>query len=122
MAQPLLCSRATLQVLHQACEAALGSGLVPGGSALTWASHYEDGLSSDQSCLNEWMAMADLESLRPPSAEPGRSVRGVEERGGGALVGQGRSPWTNGLGFQALGTGADGAGDPGRAVEGSGHK
>lgn len=63
---------ATLQVLHQACEAALGSGLVPGGSALTWASHYEDGLSSDQSCLNEWMAMADLESLRPPSAEPGR--------------------------------------------------
>ncbi|KAM7084230.1 protein phosphatase Slingshot homolog 3 isoform 2-T2 [Molossus nigricans] len=63
---------ATLQVLHQACEAALGSGLVPGGSALTWANHYQDRLSSDQSCLNEWMAMADLESLRPPSAEPGR--------------------------------------------------
>ncbi|XP_072826506.1 protein phosphatase Slingshot homolog 3 isoform X2 [Vicugna pacos] len=63
---------ATLQVLHQACEAALGSGLVPGGSALTWASYYQDRLSSDQSCLNEWMAMADLESLRPPSAEPGR--------------------------------------------------
>ncbi|XP_012580580.1 PREDICTED: protein phosphatase Slingshot homolog 3 [Condylura cristata] len=63
---------ATLQVLHQACEAALGSGLVPGGSALTWASHYQDRLSSDQSCLNEWMAMADLESLRPPGTEPGR--------------------------------------------------
>ncbi|XP_047603482.1 protein phosphatase Slingshot homolog 3 isoform X2 [Lutra lutra] len=63
---------ATLQVLHQACEAALGSGLVPGGSALTWAGHYQERLSSDQSCLNEWMAMADLESLRPPSAEPGR--------------------------------------------------
>lgn len=63
---------ATLQVLHQACEAALGSGLVPGGSALTWASHYEDRLSSDQSCINEWMAMADLESLRRPSSEPGR--------------------------------------------------
>nr|XP_035923421.1 protein phosphatase Slingshot homolog 3 isoform X3 [Halichoerus grypus] len=63
---------ATLQVLHQACEAALGSGLVPGGSALTWAGHYQDRLSSDQSCLNEWMAMADLESLRPPSAETGR--------------------------------------------------
>uniref|UniRef100_A0A8D0V2Y3 protein-serine/threonine phosphatase n=1 Tax=Sus scrofa TaxID=9823 RepID=A0A8D0V2Y3_PIG len=63
---------ATLQVLHQACEAALGSGLVPGGSALTWASHYQDRLSSDQGCLNEWMAMADLESLRPPSLEPGR--------------------------------------------------
>lgn len=63
---------ATLQVLHQACEAALGSGLVPGGSALTWASHYQDRLSSDQGCLNEWMAMADLESLRPPSLEAGR--------------------------------------------------
>ncbi|XP_008054590.2 protein phosphatase Slingshot homolog 3, partial [Carlito syrichta] len=63
---------ATLQVLHQACEAALGSGLVPGGSALTWAGHYQERLNSDQSCVNEWMAMADLESLRPPSAEPGR--------------------------------------------------
>nr|XP_012612982.1 protein phosphatase Slingshot homolog 3 isoform X1 [Microcebus murinus] len=63
---------ATLQVLHQACEAALGSGLVPSGSALTWASYYQDRLNSDQSCLNEWTAMADLESLRPPSTEPGR--------------------------------------------------
>ncbi|XP_045873039.1 protein phosphatase Slingshot homolog 3 isoform X2 [Meles meles] len=63
---------ATLQVLHQTCEAALGSGLVPGGSALTWAGHYQERLSSDQSCLNEWTAMADLESLRPPGAEPGR--------------------------------------------------
>ncbi|XP_012376332.1 protein phosphatase Slingshot homolog 3 [Dasypus novemcinctus] len=63
---------ATLQVLHQACEAALGSGLVPGGSALSWAGHYQESVSSDQSCLNEWTAMADLESLRPPSAEPGR--------------------------------------------------
>lgn len=70
--------RATLQVLHQACEAALGSGLVPGGSALSWASHYQDRLNSDQNCLNEWMAMADLESLRPPSTGPGGSV---QERG-----------------------------------------
>lgn len=80
VAQSLFCSRATLQVLHQACEAALGSGLVPGGSALTWASHYEDRLSSDQSCINEWMAMADLESLRRPSSEAGRSVPGGEGR------------------------------------------
>ncbi|XP_062950054.1 protein phosphatase Slingshot homolog 3 isoform X2 [Cynocephalus volans] len=64
---------ATLQVLHQACEAALSSGLVPGGSALTWAGYYQERLNSDQSCLNEWMAMADLESLRPSSAEPGQS-------------------------------------------------
>ncbi|VTJ51132.1 Hypothetical predicted protein [Marmota monax] len=63
---------ATLQVLHQACEVALGSGLIPGGSALAWAAHYQERLNSDQSCLNEWMAMADLESLRPPSVEPGQ--------------------------------------------------
>lgn len=81
MTQPFPCPRATLQVLHQACEAALGSGLVPGGSALSWASHYQDRLSSDQSCLNEWMAMADLESLRPPSTEPGRSVQGGKGKG-----------------------------------------
>lgn len=91
--RPLLCPRATLQVLHQACEAALGSGLVPGGSALTWASHYEDRLNSDQSCLNEWMAMADLESLRPPSTEPGRSVQGgVEAGAGGAMAEWERGP------------------------------
>lgn len=65
---------ATLQVLHQACEAALGGGLVPGGSALAWATHYQERLDSDQGSLNEWMAMADLESLRPPSAEPGRPL------------------------------------------------
>lgn len=65
---------ATLQVLHQACEAALDGGLVPGGSALAWATHYQERLDSDQSSLNEWMAMADLESLRPPSAEPGRPL------------------------------------------------
>ncbi|XP_028716483.1 protein phosphatase Slingshot homolog 3 isoform X1 [Peromyscus leucopus] len=64
---------ATLQVLHQACEAALGSGLVPGGSALVWAAHYQEKLNSDQGCLNEWMAMSDLESLRPPVAEPGQA-------------------------------------------------
>ncbi|XP_057635738.1 protein phosphatase Slingshot homolog 3 isoform X2 [Chionomys nivalis] len=64
---------ATLQVLHQACEAALGSGLVPGGSALVWATHYQEKLNSDQGCLNEWMAMSDLESLRPPIAEPGQA-------------------------------------------------
>lgn len=82
----LSCPRATLQVLHQACEAALGSGLVPGGSALVWATHYQEKLNSDQGCLNEWMAMSDLESLRPPIAEPGQSVlgRGRMEGGGGA--------------------------------------
>ncbi|XP_052049446.1 protein phosphatase Slingshot homolog 3 isoform X2 [Apodemus sylvaticus] len=64
---------ATLQVLHQACEVALGSGLVPGGSALAWATYYQEKLNSDQGCLNEWMAMADLESFRSPNAEPGQA-------------------------------------------------
>ncbi|XP_044537980.1 protein phosphatase Slingshot homolog 3 [Gracilinanus agilis] len=62
---------ATLQVLHQACEMALGNGLVPGGSALAWTAYYQARITSDQSCINEWMAMADLESLRSqlPSAD-----------------------------------------------------
>ncbi|XP_028626871.1 protein phosphatase Slingshot homolog 3 [Grammomys surdaster] len=64
---------ATLQVLHQACEVALGSSLVPGGSALAWATHYQEKVNSDQGCLNEWMAMSDLESFRPPNAEPGQA-------------------------------------------------
>nr|XP_048314137.1 protein phosphatase Slingshot homolog 3 isoform X2 [Myodes glareolus] len=71
---------ATLQVLHQACEAALGSGLVPGGSALVWATHYQEKLNSDQGCLNEWMAMSDLESLRPPIAEPGQITTRASEQ------------------------------------------
>lgn len=118
------CSRATLQVLHQACEAALASGLVPGGSALAWAAHYQERLNSDQSCLNEWTAMADLESLRPPSAEPGRSVWvGTLVRGGrGVSQQRGKGPLTQGLCSQALRAGTDGAGDPGRVMGGAGHQ
>ncbi|XP_020823898.1 protein phosphatase Slingshot homolog 3 [Phascolarctos cinereus] len=74
---------ATLQVLHQACEMALGNGLVPGGSALAWTGYYQDRITSDQSCLNEWMAMADLESLRSqlPSADSsGHSERDQMEQ------------------------------------------
>nr|XP_038941438.1 protein phosphatase Slingshot homolog 3 isoform X8 [Rattus norvegicus] len=71
---------ATLQVLHQACEVALGSGLVPGGSALAWATHYQEKLNSDQGCLNEWMAMSDLESFRPPNAEPGQIATRASEQ------------------------------------------
>lgn len=101
-------------MLHQACEAALGSGLVPGGSALAWAAYYQERLNSDQSCLNEWMAMADLESLRPPSVEPSQSVWGKGRRGGEGLPWQrGEELLTEGLCFQRLRTGADGAGHPG---------
>ncbi|XP_074130881.1 protein phosphatase Slingshot homolog 3 [Sminthopsis crassicaudata] len=69
---------ATLQMLHQACEMALGHGLVPGGSALAWTGYYQQRITSDQSCLNEWLAMADLESLR--SQLPGADSSGHSEQ------------------------------------------
>lgn len=39
----------------------------PGGMALVWATYYESCIASEQSCLNEWNAMQDLESPRPDS-------------------------------------------------------
>ncbi|XP_013927636.1 PREDICTED: protein phosphatase Slingshot homolog 1-like [Thamnophis sirtalis] len=35
--------------------------------ALVWATYYESCIASEQSCLNEWNAMQDLESPRPDS-------------------------------------------------------
>ncbi|XP_075611573.1 protein phosphatase Slingshot homolog 3 isoform X3 [Balearica regulorum gibbericeps] len=61
------CGRAVLQELHRACEEASRGGHIPGGPALAWARGYTSALTSDQSCLNEWLAMADLESVRPAS-------------------------------------------------------
>ncbi|XP_075611571.1 protein phosphatase Slingshot homolog 3 isoform X1 [Balearica regulorum gibbericeps] len=58
---------AVLQELHRACEEASRGGHIPGGPALAWARGYTSALTSDQSCLNEWLAMADLESVRPAS-------------------------------------------------------
>lgn len=66
----LLCGRAVLQELHRACEQAARGGHIPGGPALLWARDYAAALSSEQSCLNEWLAMADLESVRPGSPQP----------------------------------------------------
>ncbi|NXJ26807.1 SSH3 phosphatase, partial [Dicrurus megarhynchus] len=37
---------------------------------LAWARGYAAALSSEQSCLNEWLALADLESVRPASPTP----------------------------------------------------
>lgn len=34
---------------------------------MVWATYYESCISSDQSCINEWNAMQDLESTRPDS-------------------------------------------------------
>ncbi|XP_056384762.1 protein phosphatase Slingshot homolog 1 [Hyla sarda] len=56
-----------LQVLHKSCEVARRYNYFPGGLALVWASYYESCISSDQSCINEWNTMQDLESTRPDS-------------------------------------------------------
>ncbi|KAF6083138.1 slingshot protein phosphatase 1 [Phyllostomus discolor] len=56
-----------LQVLHKACEVARRHNYFPGGVALVWASYYESCIGSEQSCINEWNAMQDLESTRPDS-------------------------------------------------------
>ncbi|XP_063000018.1 protein phosphatase Slingshot homolog 1 [Elgaria multicarinata webbii] len=56
-----------LQILHKACEMARRYNYFPGGVALVWATYYESCIASDQSCVNEWNAMQDLESTRPDS-------------------------------------------------------
>ncbi|XP_037012191.2 protein phosphatase Slingshot homolog 1 isoform X4 [Artibeus jamaicensis] len=56
-----------LQVLHKACEVARRHNYFPGGVALVWAGYYESCVGSEQSCINEWNAMQDLESTRPDS-------------------------------------------------------
>ncbi|KAI4875745.1 hypothetical protein NFI96_024262, partial [Prochilodus magdalenae] len=60
-----LCS--AIQVLHKACEVSCRYNYFPGGVALTWMGFYEGCISSDQSCINEWNAMPDLETPRPDS-------------------------------------------------------
>ncbi|XP_062488240.1 protein phosphatase Slingshot homolog 3 [Pezoporus occidentalis] len=61
---------AVLQELHRACEDASRGGHIPGGAALGWARGYAAELGSEQSCINEWSAMAGLESVRPASPPP----------------------------------------------------
>ncbi|KAL0979336.1 hypothetical protein UPYG_G00183790 [Umbra pygmaea] len=56
-----------LQILHKACEVSRRYNYFPGGMALTWMGYYESCIASDQSCINEWNAMRDLETLRPDS-------------------------------------------------------
>lgn len=59
--------RSALQVLHKACEVARRHNYFPGGVALIWATYYESCIGSEQSFINEWNAMQDLESTRPDS-------------------------------------------------------
>ncbi|TRY71320.1 hypothetical protein DNTS_002257 [Danionella cerebrum] len=56
-----------LQILHKACEVSRRYNYFPGGMALTWMGYYESCICSEQSCINEWNAMQDLETLRPDS-------------------------------------------------------
>ncbi|CAJ1070555.1 protein phosphatase Slingshot homolog 1 isoform X1 [Xyrichtys novacula] len=56
-----------LQILHKACEVSRRFNYFPGGTALTWMAFYESCISSEQSCINEWNAMTDLETTRPDS-------------------------------------------------------
>nr|XP_043881519.1 protein phosphatase Slingshot homolog 1 isoform X2 [Solea senegalensis] len=56
-----------LQVLHKACEVSRRCNYFPGGMALTWMGYYESCIASEQSCINEWNAMKDLETTRPDS-------------------------------------------------------
>ncbi|XP_041667525.1 protein phosphatase Slingshot homolog 1 isoform X2 [Cheilinus undulatus] len=56
-----------LQVLHKACEVSRRFNYFPGGIALTWMAFYESCITSEQSCINEWNTMTDLETTRPDS-------------------------------------------------------
>lgn len=44
-----------------------------GGLTHSWVNYYEERIKSDRSCLNEWNAMDNLESRRPPSPDSVRS-------------------------------------------------
>ncbi|XP_032018999.1 protein phosphatase Slingshot homolog 2 isoform X2 [Hylobates moloch] len=56
-----------LQSLHKACEVARAHNYYPGSLFLTWVSYYESHINSDQSSVNEWNAMQDVQSHRPDS-------------------------------------------------------
>ncbi|CAH0556014.1 unnamed protein product [Brassicogethes aeneus] len=58
-----------LQTLHKVSGKAREQNYFQGGMTHGWVSYYEDGIESDRSCLNEWHAMDNLESRRPPSPD-----------------------------------------------------
>lgn len=59
-------TRSVLQSLHGCCERAVKAAVIP-GSGLEWARHYQQQVESDRSCLNEWEALNELESVRKDS-------------------------------------------------------
>ncbi|GAB6030315.1 hypothetical protein CHUAL_005985 [Chamberlinius hualienensis] len=58
-----------LQTLHKASDKATKGNYFLGGGSHSWIDYYEKTINSDRSCLNEWHAMDDLESRRPPSPD-----------------------------------------------------
>jgi len=58
-----------LQTLHKVSAKAREHNYFLGGLTHEWVTHYEGCITSDRSCLNEWHAMDNLESRRPPSPD-----------------------------------------------------
>ncbi|CAB0039540.1 unnamed protein product [Trichogramma brassicae] len=58
-----------LQTLHKVSSKARAHNYFLGGLSHDWVSYYEQRIESDRSCLNEWHAMDNLESRRPPSPD-----------------------------------------------------
>uniref|UniRef100_S4RHN7 protein-serine/threonine phosphatase n=1 Tax=Petromyzon marinus TaxID=7757 RepID=S4RHN7_PETMA len=56
-----------LQCLHKTCEMARINNYYPGSLFLTWVGYYESRINSEQSCVYEWNAMHDLQSMRSDS-------------------------------------------------------
>ncbi|KAK4294835.1 hypothetical protein Pmani_032546 [Petrolisthes manimaculis] len=62
-------TQSALQTLHKSSGRAQEAHYFLGGVNHDWVGFYERGLTSDQSCINEWNAMDSLESKRPPSPD-----------------------------------------------------
>ncbi|XP_033325886.2 protein phosphatase Slingshot isoform X2 [Megalopta genalis] len=62
-----------LQTLHKVSSKAREQNYFLGGLSHDWVSYYEERIESDRSCLNEWHAMDNLESRRPPSPDSVRT-------------------------------------------------
>ncbi|XP_006818097.1 uncharacterized protein LOC100376065 [Saccoglossus kowalevskii] len=71
-----------LQCLHKNCDIARANNYFFGGLDLTWAGYYEAMITSEQSCINEWYIMKDLEVHRPdsPSYEEKRTEKEATEK------------------------------------------
>jgi len=65
--------RSALQTLHKVSSKAREHNYFLGGLTHDWVSYYEQRIESDRSCLNEWHAMDNLESRRPPSPDSVRT-------------------------------------------------